>query len=704
MILLFKGLQLMHVDNRANLLIEFLTEELPPINLEQNIGISFSNNLSDLLKNFIPTQAKISQFVSPRRFGCIIHDVLSAEADTQNTRRGPAINNALKNNEPTPALLGFAKSCNVSWDELEQNSDGYFYAQVQIKGRKLENVLQEAIALSLKKLPIAKNMRWGNNDYSFVRPVHNLLILHGDKLIAQNSSVMGLIPNNYTFGHRIMSDGKITIKHADDYLHDISEKGMVIANFNQRMECIKTQLDSCAKTLNLTINDMPGLLKEVTALVEYPVVLHGEFDPEFLTVPPECLILSMAKNQKYFALLDDNKRLSNKFLFVANIKSTNPTVIIKGNEKVLSARLQDAKFFFDVDKKHHLGAFVEKLGNVVYHNKLGSQLDRIVRLQNIASQIAELLNVNPDIARSTAYLLKADLMSEMVGEFPELQGIIGKYYAKFHGESDEVANAIEKHYYPRFSGDELPEGNLAIVMSLTDKLEMLVGIWGIGLQPTGDKDPFALRRAALGIIRILLKHNLDISQLLKISYGAFSDKYQLNPNTVNETYQFILSRLENYLANDYSPNCIKSVLSVHSGTFTQIPGLLAILSNFAEKNPAILQANKRTQNILSKSGYLADNEITQPEFSLILLKDNAEKVLYEHWEKTKDKADSFIAQEDWRGYFNVLSSFNQAITGFFDNVMVMSDDQSLQKNRIALLFKFYILANKLCKLSELDQV
>src|SRR6185437_7069509 len=506
----------MHVDNSANLLIEFLTEELPPINLEQNIGISFSNNLSGLLKSFIPTQAKISPFVSPRRFGCIIHDVLSAEADTQNIRRGPAINNALKNNEPTPALLGFAKSCNVSWEELEQNSDGYFYAQVQIKGRKLENILQEAIASSLKKLPIAKNMRWGNNDYSFVRPIHNLLILHGDKVIAQNSSVMGLIPKNYTFGHRVMSNGKITIKHADDYLHDISEKGMVIADFNQRMESIKTQLDSCAKTLNLTINDMPGLLKEVTALVEYPVVLHGEFDSEFLTVPPEFLILSMAKNQKYFALLDGNKKLSNIFLFVANIKSTNPAVIVKGNEKVLSARLQDAKFFFDVDKKLQLGAFVEKLGNVVYHNKLGSQLDRTVRLQNIASTIAELLNVNPDIARSTAYLLKANLMSEMVGEFPELQGIMGKYYAKFHGESDEVADAIEKHYYPRFSGDELPEENLEIVMSLTDKLEMLVGIWGIGLPPTGDKDPFALRRAALGIIRILLKHNLDILQLLKI--------------------------------------------------------------------------------------------------------------------------------------------------------------------------------------------
>ncbi|HLX53637.1 MAG TPA: glycine--tRNA ligase subunit beta [Aquella sp.] len=692
----------MHVDNKASLLIEFLTEELPPINLEQNIGISFSNNLSSLLKNFIPSNAKISPFVSPRRFGCIIHDVLIAEADTQSTRRGPAINNALKNNEPTPALLGFAKSCNVPWEDLEQNSDGYFYAQVQTKGQKLEQILPEAISVSLKKLPIAKNMRWGNNDFSFVRPIHNLLILHGDRVIAQNSSVMGLTPNNYTFGHRIMSEGKIIISNANDYPGEISKKGMVIADFNERMENIKIQLDSCAKTLNLTINDMPGLLKEVTALVEYPVVLHGEFDPEFLQIPQECLILSMAKNQKYFALLDSNKKLSNKFLFVANIKSDNPTVIIKGNEKVLSARLQDAKFFFDVDKKNQLGTFVEKLGNVVYHNKLGSQLDRTIRLQNIASQLAELLNVDPDIARSTAYLLKADLMSEMVGEFPELQGIMGKYYAKFHGESDAVANAIEKHYYPRFSGDTLPEDNLAIVMSLTDKLEMLVGIWGIGLQPTGDKDPFALRRAALGIIRILLNHNLDILQLLKISYESFADKYQLNPDTVKDTYQFILSRLENYLATDYSLSCIKSVLETQPSTFTQIPGLLAILSNFAEKNPAILQANKRIENILSKNGYLTEDKTSQREFNKTLLKDNAEKVLYEHWENAMDKADSFIAKQDWNGYFNVLSSFNQAITSFFDNVMVMDNDLNLQKNRIALLFKFYTLANKLCKLSELD--
>jgi glycyl-tRNA synthetase beta chain len=694
---------LMHMNKRANLLVEFLTEELPPINLEQNIGINFKDSLLGLLKNFVPSGSEATSFVSPRRFGCVIHNVLDAEADTNNIRRGPAINNALKNGAPTPALLGFAKSCSLEWQELEQNSDGYFYAHIDVKGRKLEDILTDAIITSLKKLPIAKNMRWGNNDYSFVRPIHNVLILHGDKVIGSDNMIMGLAPNNYTFGHRVMSQGPIEIKHADDYLKDMADKGMVIADFKERQNNIRSGLEDQAKKLHLTINDMPGLLEEVTALVEYPVVLQGEFAPLFLTVPQECLILSMAKNQKYFALLDKNKKLSNKFLFVANIKSSFPEIIVKGNEKVLGARLQDAKFFFDVDKKHPLGTFVEKLSTVVYHNKLGSQLDRIVRLQNIASGIAEIFNVNPDIARSTAYLLKADLASEMVGEFPELQGVMGKYYAKFHGEPDEVADAIEKHYYPRFSGDSLPEDNLSIVMSLTDKLETLVGIWGIGLQPSGDKDPFALRRAALGIVRILLKHNLDILQLLKITNEVFLDKYQLAPDTVNETYQFILSRLENYLSADYSLNCIRSVLKTQPGTFTQIPGLLSTLDNFARKNSEILQANKRTENILSKNGYLSGDN-NQPEFRVNLLIDDNEKVLYKHLEDTSDKADLLITNQDWNEYFNTLGSFTSAITGFFDNVMVMSDKLDLQKNRIALLFKFYTLANRLCKLSELDQI
>ena len=587
----------MHLSTCANLLVEFLTEELPPINLEQNIGTCFSNNLSDLLKNFIPAQANITSFVSPRRFGCIIHDVLSNENDTNSVRRGPAITTGLKNNEPTPALIGFAKSCNTNWEELEQNDDGYFYAKVQTKGRKLEDILEVALSTSLKKLPIAKNMRWGNNDYSFVRPVHNLLILHGDKTIKLDNPILGKLPNNYTFGHRILSSGKIAISHADNYLNDVWEKGFVIASFEKRRENIKQQLDTCAKELNLSINEMPELLEEVCALVEYPVVLHGEFNPEFLQVPQECLILSMAKNQKYFALLDSNKKLSNKFLFVANIKSNDPTIIVKGNEKVLSARLEDAKFFFDIDKKTTLGNFVEKLKNVVYHNKLGTQLDRIMRLQNISSQIAELLKVDPDTARSTAYLLKADLVSEMVGEFPELQGTMGKYYAKFHGEPDSVANAIEKHYYPRFSGDTLPDDDLSTVMALCDKLETLVGIWGIGLQPSGDKDPFALRRAALGVVRILLKYELNISQLLEITYSAFGSEYGLNKQTVTQVHQFILSRLENYLASDHSPNCIKSILSTEPNTFTQIPGLLVILSSFAQNNSTILQANKRIENI-----------------------------------------------------------------------------------------------------------
>lgn len=695
----------MSVAKNADLLIELLTEELPPSNLEHSIANSFSEALSSQLKNFVDQPTEITTFVTPRRFGCIIHNVRASEANRENIRRGPAISNNLINQEPSPALLGFAKSCKLNWQQLEQNNDGYFYGKISTPGQSLEDVLVVAINTALKKLSIAKNMRWGNNDYSFVRPIHNLLILHGNRTITLNNPIMGLTGRNYTFGHRVMSAGKIVIEQARDYLPIMATQGMVIANFKQRMENITAQLNSWAKTLGLEINPVAELLVEVTALVEFPVVLQGKFSPEFLQIPQECLILSMAKHQKYFALLDNGtKKLSNKFLFVANIKSTNPAIVVAGNEKVLNARLQDAKFFFEVDKKTGTQRMLDKLHGAIYHNQLGSQLERITRLQDIGSTIAKLLNVDPAIAKHTAYLLKADLASEMVGEFPELQGIMGKHYAKHQGETDEVANAIEKHYYPRFSSDELPDSQLAITMALTDKLEVLVGIWGLGLQPTGDKDPFAIRRSALGIIRIILQHNLDIIQLLEIAYAAFATKIQLKASTISELYQFIRSRLENYLALDYPATCIKSILYNQPRTFTHIPGLLDNLSDFARTNAAILQANKRIENILRKNAYLGENKLPQPEFKAEFLKDDAEKALYAHWNKMENSAALALNNQDWSEYFTILSSFNPVITAFFTNVMVMTTDLALQKNRIALLFKFHTLANKLCRLAELDQI
>ena len=691
--------------NSGDLLIEFLTEELPPINLEQNIGAAFASALSNELKAFIGGETEY--FVTPRRFGCILNQVNPITQEQKSHRKGPAIVTGLVDGKPTNALLGFVKSCQLSdWTALEQRDDGYFYAEKIIPGQILAEVLPGAIETALKKLPIAKNMRWGNNDYLFVRPMHNLMILFNNQLICQGSKILGLMPVDYTFGHRILSEGIIKPQSTQSYAEQLFTQGKVVVDFSQRKNNISAQLNDTAAKLELKINHMEGLLEEVTALVEYPVVLQGEFAPEFLQVPQECLILTMAKNQKYFALLDNNGKLSNKFLFVANIASTNPQVIIEGNQKVLAARLSDAKFFYEVDKKHQLDFFADKLKSVVYHNKLGSQFERIQRLQQIASGIAPLLQIDPALAVKTAKLLKADLTTEMVGEFPELQGVMGKYYALAQGESAEIANAIEKHYYPRFSGDELPDTFLAVTMALTDKLETLVGIWSIGLVPTGEKDPFALRRAALGVVRILLANKLDIKQLLSITVDSFKGT---NPVIAEEIYQFILDRLSNYLVNieKYTTNVVNSVLKSRIYTsnetqaninFSRILKILPIVQNFAGdvSNKELFEANKRIENILKKNS----NELPDGlDCSSSLLATNEEIILFNY---IHDFNQFDVQHEGFEEYFTKLKGCSEPLANFFANVMVMDENKDIRQNRLALLRLASQRFSYLCKLSELS--
>lgn len=685
-----------------DLLIEFVTEELPPIGLEKTIGENFAINIYQEIKGFLAHNSNYEFFVSPRRFSCVISNVKPIEENQNILRKGPAVSNALINNEPTKALLGFLKSCNLAnWRDLAQHEDGYFYAQQTITGKNLNAVLPNIIRQALKKLPIAKNMRWADHEYQFVRPVHNLAIIYGDTTLCEDSNIFGLTPNNYTIGHRILSTGKIRVNNPQSYVKQLEDQGKVIANFATRRNIIKRQLENKALELNLTVNEMPGLLDEVTALVEYPVVLDGIFAKEFLEVPQECLILSMAKNQKYFALLDKENKLSNHFLFVANIKSEKPEIIIKGNEKVLSARLGDAEFFYNMDKKQSLNKFGEKLSNVVYHNKLGTQSQRINRLQYIAGHIAPLMNVAPELAKHTALLLKADLTTEMVGEFPELQGVMGKYYALFHNETPIVANAIAEHYYPRFSGDILPTNNLSIIMSLSDKLESLVGIWGIGLIPSGDKDPFSLRRAALGIVRILLENQLNLRQILEFSYQSFTE-YQLAKDTVDEVYQFILSRLFNYLTTEkgYKNNCVQSICTLKPNQFSGLYSLLDKLAVFAANanNLPLLAANKRIENILKKN--INHNQIYHVEQNL--LQENSEHKLYTLFIELEDQAENYALNNQWDNYFSLLSKFNQPITDFFDQIMVMVENEELRNNRLGLLQKMDRFFNKYCKLAELN--
>lgn len=704
-----------------DLLIEFLTEELPPINLEKNFGEIFASLLTSELTSFKSQDSQVKYFVTPRRFGVIISQVKNQESSQNMVKKGPAISSGLEGNVPTKALVGFMKSCGINdHKDLEQKNDGYFYATINKNGQKLEDVLPDIIYNTLKKLPIAKNMHWADHDYTFVRPVHNLMILHGDKLICANAEIFGLKPVNYTFGHRVMSDGKIIITNANTYIDEITHIGKIIPEFRRRRDLIKADLTKIAVALNLQLitSDLDSLLDEVTALVEYPVILQGGFAKEFLETPQECLILSMAKNQKYFALIDENGKLANKFLFVANILSSNNDLIIVGNEKVLSARLSDAKFFFDTDKKHKLQYFLGKLNTVVYHNKLGSQGLRIERLKKIATGIAPKLNVQTEDVTIATEWLKADLMTEMVGEFPELQGVMGKYYALNSGVNKEIANSIEKHYYPRFSGDSLPDTPLAILMSITDKLELLVGIWGIGLIPTGEKDRFALRRTALGIARILLENDLDLVDLLAITLEQFTNintfNHNLNENTnkhqiLIDIYDFILQRLANYLVAElgFKHNVIQAVLksdtyNIHTKqgkTFANLIQLLQLLDTFAvdSKNQDFFQANKRIENILRKNIASLVSVLPLEEINKYL-QEPAEKTLLDF---VKNFNLDDISLNTWDKYVLKLEQCSELLANFFENVMVIADDTNLRNARLSLLFLLRKKVNYLCNMSEL---
>jgi len=679
------------LTNENSLLIEFLSEELPPINLVDNIGCAFSQAVYAQLNGFVSATSQLRTFIAPRRFGCVIEGISFEQASQQMLRKGPALATGLKDGQATPALLGFAKSCGCEWQDLQQRDDGYFYFAATIQGKSLDDVIENVINIALKKIHIAKAMRWGNSDYQFVRPVHNLIVKFNQQVL--NCSALGLTANDTTLGHRFMSHAPIKIAHAADYLSQIYTEGKVVAEFNTRRDVIEQQLNARAADLGLQISVMPGLLDEVCALVEWPEVLVGEFDEKFLAVPQECLILSMAKNQKYFALVDASGKLSNKFLFVANLISKNPQIIIEGNQKVLTARLADAEFFYEFDKRTPLKDFTAKMGSVVYHNKLGSQLERVQRLQKIAQSIAPSLNVDAQLAFTTAYLLKADLASEMVGEFPELQGTMGKYYALACGETTEVANAIEQHYYPRFSGDELPNSALATVMSLADKLESLVGIWGIGLIPTGDKDPYALRRAALGIVRILLEYKLDLEQLLAASFSAFTGK-NLGPDTVCGVYEFIKQRLANYFISveNYSAKVVNAVLMQDKVDFAQVVNVCQAFSLWAssDANQALFEANKRIENILKKNAAELD--------ASVVLSSNLFNVYEIELFAAVNKINPASSVQ---AYLEQLSELADPLTKFFANVMVMDEDLVVRKNRLKLLAEIYAKFNIYGKISEL---
>jgi len=691
----------------ATLLVELLTEELPPKSLPI-LGEVFQQEVfNGLVRHQLSSRLaeNVQGFATPRRLAVLVREVEAAAADRTVEEKIMPVAVALDGaGNPTVPLLKKLEAKGIPVSELpkfEKRMDGksetFFYA-ARVKGAKLDEVLAGIVAEALKKLPVAKIMRWGDSDHQFVRPVHGLVMLHGARVVP--GEVLGLKSGRTTRGHRFMSSGEIVIADAARYEQTLETEGCVVADFSKRKEMIRAQLTAASGDRQWLQDE--ALLDEVTALVEFPAVYAASFEAEYLAVPQECLILTMKANQKYFPLFAQGK-LSNRFLLVSNMRVADPVHIVSGNARVVRPRLADAKFFYDQDRKTRSEDRLTKLERVVYHNKLGSQGDRVRRLASVARHIAGKLHANVDQAGRAALLAKADLVSDMVGEFPELQGIMGRYYAAHDGEPQTVADAIEAHYHPRFNGDSLPQGNIACAVSLADKLDALVGFFGIGQVPTGDKDPYGLRRAALGVLRILMETPLplDLADLIGAAAAAFAPG-QLAGDYPLALSEFMFERLRGLLRGDenapgYEQHVIEAVLALKPTRIDLVPVKLAAVRAFIAlpEAQALAAANKRIVNILKKA------EGVPAEADEALLQEPAERVLFAQLTALAPRIRSLMASEDYEAALCALAGLRGAVDAFFDGVMVMVEEPLLRQNRLALLGQLAALMNQVADISKL---
>ena len=590
-------------------------------------------------------------------------------------------------------------------DHLYVASDGKVdavYLRTLAKGQRLQLGLQAALDDVIGKLPIPKVMSYARpgggyyNEIKFVRPAHRLLALHGTAIVP--ISVLGMDAGRHTDGHRFLSRTELEIATADAYEATLEAEGRVIPSFAERRARIVAQLETAAAGARVIMPE--PLLDEVTALVEWPKVYTGGFDPTFLAVPQECLILTMQQNQKYFALADANGKLQSRFLLVSNLETQEPDAIIRGNERVLRARLADARFFFDQDRKQPLHTRVPKLAAVVYHNKLGSQLDRVTRVRAVARFVAGHTGADTALVDRAAYLAKADLLTDMVGEFPELQGLMGRYYALHDGEPAAVAAAIEQHYWPRFAGDALPREPVAVAVALADKLESLAGMFGLGNTPTGDKDPFGLRRQGLGVLRMLMegKLPLGLDRLIEAAFAAFAEVTLVQSARV-ELETFMFERLRAYLRDQgYSANQVEAVLCMRPSRIDLVPAKMEAIKTFAAlpEASALAAANKRIGNILRKA-----NSESAAAVDRSLLTDGAERELYATVQRLLPVVRHHVEAADYTEALRVLASARSNVDRFFDDVLVMADDPALRSNRLALLRGLAEAMNQVADISKL---
>ncbi|KUJ74509.1 glycine--tRNA ligase subunit beta [Thiomicrospira sp. XS5] len=687
--------------NTADFLVEIGTEELPPKALK-TLSKAFMEGvkagLDEAELNYDVAQA----YASPRRLAVRVEGLQTRQEDKTVERKGPAKKAAFDaDGNPTKALQGFARGCGADvsdLSELETDKGIWMVYYLEQKGQAAADLLPEIVNQALAKLPIPKRMRWGSSDVEFVRPVHWALMLLDDAVVP--ATVLGHETSNVTHGHRFHAPQAIKIARPGDYLTVLREQGYVEADFDARQERIRQQVIVAAESVNGVAEIDESLLEEVAALNEWPTAVVGDFDESFLNVPSEALISAMKGHQKYFHILDANGRLMAKFITLSNIESSNPESVKKGNERVIRPRLSDAKFFWDQDRKQPLDDFLPRLKTVVFQQKLGTLYDKVERLETLAVKIGKPLGEEAQILERAARLSKCDLMSEMVGEFPDLQGVMGRYYAQAQNENAQVAEAIDGQYQPRFAGDDLPASAVSQALAIADKLDTITGIYGIGQVPTGDKDPFALRRSALGLMRIIIEKELDLDLRLLIQFSLdLHSEITASETLVDEIYDFIVSRLKAYYAakgvSAEQFEAVRVCAPAHPLDFGKRIDAVCQFSDM-DGSESLSAANKRIANILKKY----DGDLPE-EVDTALFEEAAEKELFEALDALRETVSSQIAGRDYAAAMALLATIRQPVDAFFDQVMVMADSEAVKQNRLALLNQIYQLFLQVADISRL---
>ena len=687
-----------------DLLVEIGTEELPPKALK-SLGLAFKSGVENGLGAEDLAFSGISWFATPRRLAVLVEGLAESQPDRNIEKYGPALKAALDaEGKPTKAAQGFARSCNTAVEDLDKGEkDGVpklLYRSLQ-KGKKTEALVEKIVANSLNKLPIPKRMRWGSNRIEFVRPVHWVVLLYGEKVIP--ATILGKLAGNLTFGHRFHQPSALVISRPSEYAGLLEEKGYVIADFEARRKRVRDLVEAEAAKLNATVVIENALLDEVTSLVEWPVALTGGFDQHFLRVPKEALISSLTSHQKCFHLVADDGRLLPNFVAVSNLDSKDPAQVIEGNERVIRPRLADADFFFQTDKNESLASRQERLKQVVFQQKLGTLHAKSRRVASLARSIAAQLGAREALCERAALLAKCDLLTSMVGEFAELQGIMGYYYALNDGEDPEVAAAINEQYMPRHAGDELPESLTGSIVSLAEKIDTMVGLFVIGQPPTGSRDPFALRRAAIGILRILVEKQLDLDlrSLIDLSVKQFA---HLDPGTeiAGQVFEFFLERFRFWYQEKGIPaEVYLAVLSLQPPRPLDFNSRILAVDHFGklDEAKALASANKRVANLLRD----IDDDPSVFSVDDKLLTEPAEQALAAAIESKESEVAPLFQQRDYRQGLAQLAELKAPVDRFFDEVLVMDEELSRRNNRLALLVRLRALFLQVADISLLHQ-